>query len=93
MMLVMPAHVVRSRLSRAWQSARAADLRYPPSLFGDPRLTGNIEEHRCKLCRNPYVWAGAGVVVVAATIAIIVAVSSSHPPPILDVPPGSFTSH
>ena len=75
-----------------WQSARAADLRYPPSLFGDPRLTGNIEEHRCKLCRNPYVWAGVAVVAVAATIAIIVAVSSSHPPPILDVPPGSFTS-
>jgi PEGA domain len=77
----------------AWQSARAADLRYPPSLFGDPRLTGNIAEHHCKLCRNPYVWAGVGVVAVAATIAIIVAVSSSHPPPILDVPPGSFTSH
>jgi hypothetical protein len=77
----------------AWQSARAADLRYPPSLFGDSRLTGNIAEHHCKLCRNPYVWAGVGVVAVAATIAIIVAASSSHPPPILDVPPGSFTSH
>ena len=62
-------------------------------MFGDPRLTGNIEEHHCKLCRNPYVWAGVGVVAVAATIAIIVAATSSHPPPIVDVPPGSFTSH
>ena len=76
----------------AWQSARTADLRYPPSLFSDPRLTGAIEEHRCKVCRNPYVWAGVGVVAVATTIAILIAVSSSHPPPILGVPPGGFTS-
>jgi len=72
----------------AWHAARAADLRYPPSVFDDPRLVGNIEDHKCKLCRNPIVWAGVGVAAVAATIAIIVVASSSHPPPVVTVGPG-----
>jgi len=72
----------------AWHAARAADLRYPPSVLDDPRLVGNIEDHKCKLCRNPILWAGVGVVAVAATIAIIAVASSSRPPPILTVGPG-----
>jgi PEGA domain len=75
----------------AWQSLRTADLRYPPTLFDDERLTGAIVDHRCKLCRNPIVLTSAGVVLVAATVAIILAVSSSHPPPILGVDSGMFT--
>ncbi len=74
----------------AWQSVRAADLRYPPNLASDPRLRGTIEEAKCKLCRSPILWAGVGVVAVATTIAIIVAVSGSHPPPVVTVDPGAF---
>jgi hypothetical protein len=76
----------------AWQELRTADLRYAPTLFGDPRLTGQIVEHRCKLCRSPIVWAGVGVVAVAATIAIIAVATSSKPPPILGVDSGQFTT-
>ena len=72
----------------AWHAARAADLRYPPSVLDDPRLVGNIEDHKCKLCRSPILWAGVGVVAVAATIAIIAVASSSRPPPIVTVGPG-----
>ncbi|MEO6776193.1 MAG: PEGA domain-containing protein [Kofleriaceae bacterium] len=72
----------------AWHAARSADLRYPPNVFDDPRLIGNLEDHRCKLCRNPIVWAGVGVAAVAAAIAIIAVASSSRPPPIVTVGPG-----
>ena len=76
-----------------WQEARTADLRYPPSVFGDPRVTGKITDTHCKLCRNPIVWAGVGVVAIAATIAIIAVATASHPPPIVTIDPGSFTQH
>jgi tetratricopeptide (TPR) repeat protein len=79
---------VASAALEAWHAARTAELRYPPSVLDDPRLVGNIEDHKCKLCRNPIVWAGVGVVAVAATIAIIVVASSSRPPPILTVGSG-----
>jgi len=72
----------------AWHAARAADLRYPPNVLDDPRLVGNIEDRKCKLCRNPIVWAGVGVIAVAAAIAIIAEASSSRPPPILTVGSG-----
>ena len=72
----------------AWHAARTAELRYPPNMLDDPRLVGNIEDHKCKLCRNPIVWAGVGVAAVAATIAIIAVASSSRPPPILTVGSG-----
>ncbi len=68
----------------AWQAARAADLRYPPSVFGDPRLVGNPIAHPCRVCRSPILWAGVGVAAVAATIAIVVVATSSRPAPILD---------
>jgi hypothetical protein len=69
----------------AWQSARTADLRYPPSVFGDPRATGKRDDGRCKLCRSPILWGGVGVVAVVATVAIIAIVSSSRPPPVVGV--------
>jgi hypothetical protein len=74
----------------AWQSARAADLRYPPSVFGDPRATGKRDDGRCKLCRSPILWGGVGVAAVVATVAIIAIVSSSRPPPIVGVDPDKF---
>jgi hypothetical protein len=74
----------------AWQAARAADLRYPPNVFGDPRVTGNRVEHRCELCRNPWVWGGIGAAVVVGTIAAIAIVTASRPPPIVSVDPSHF---
>lgn len=75
----------------AWQAARTADLRYPPSVFGDERLVGNIEDHHCRACRSPILWAGIGVAVVAGVITLIAVTSSSRPPPIVSVGPG-FTN-
>lgn len=74
----------------AWQAARAANLRYPPSLFGDGRVTGTPVDTRCKLCRNPVLWGGVGAAAVIATIAVIAIVSSSRPPPVVGVDPGKF---
>lgn len=74
----------------AWAAVRTADLRYPPSLFGDPRLTGTRVAHHCELCRSPWLWGGVGVAAVIATVAIVVAATSSKPPPIVGVPPGAF---
>jgi hypothetical protein len=74
----------------AWQSARAADLRYPPSVFGDPRATGKRDDGRCKLCRSPILWGGVGVAAVVATVAIIAIVSASRPPPVVGVDPDRF---
>jgi hypothetical protein len=77
----------------AWQSVRAADLRYPPSVFGDPRLVGTPGESHCRVCRSPILWAGVGVAAVVATIAIVAVATSSRPTPILTADPGSFTTH
>ncbi|HEX5059855.1 MAG TPA: PEGA domain-containing protein [Kofleriaceae bacterium] len=74
----------------AWQAARVADLRYPPSVFGDPRATGKKGDGRCKLCRSPILWGGVGVAAVVATVAIIAIVSSSRPPPVVGVDPTQF---
>jgi hypothetical protein len=74
----------------AWQAARAANLRYPPSVLADPRATGKRDDGRCKLCRSPILWGGIGVGAVVATVAIIAIVSSSRPPPVVGVDPGRF---
>jgi hypothetical protein len=73
-----------------WQAVRAADLRYPPTLFGDPRLTGALVDHGCKVCRSPILWAGLGAAAIVTTIVIIAVATSSRPPPILTVDPGRF---
>ncbi len=73
-----------------WQSLRSADLRYPPTVFGDSRLTGAVADQGCKVCRSPILWAGAGAAAIVATIVIIAVTSSSRPPPILTVDPGRF---
>lgn len=74
----------------AWQAVRAADLRYPPSVFADPRVTGQRVDDRCKLCRSPYLWGGVGVAAVVATVVIIAVASSSRPPPVIGVDPNQF---
>jgi hypothetical protein len=74
----------------AWTTVRAADLRYPPSVFGDERLTGKHTDNRCRVCRSPVLWGGVGVAAIVATVAIIAVVSSSRPPPVVGVDPTQF---
>ena len=74
----------------AWQAARAGELRYQPSLFADARVGGKPIDQGCKVCRNPFVWAGVGAVVVIGTIVAIAVASASRPPPIVGVDPGQF---
>ncbi len=74
----------------AWQAARAADLRYPPSVLADSRLTWKKRDDRCQWCRSPIVWGGVGAAAVIATVAVIAIVSSSRPPPVVGVDPGEF---
>jgi hypothetical protein len=74
----------------AWHAVRAADLRYPPSVLGDARLTGKPVDHRCKLCRSPILWGSVGAAAVISTIAIIAIVSPSRPPPVVGIDPDRF---
>jgi len=74
----------------AWQAVRAADLRYPPSVFADPRVTGQRVDDRCKVCRSPYLWGGVGVAAIVTTVVIIAVATSSRPPPIVGVDPNQF---
>ena len=74
----------------AWHAVRAADLRYPPSVFADPRVAGERVVHRCEACRSPWLWGGIGAALVVGTIATIAIVSASHPPPTVLVDPGGL---
>jgi len=76
----------------AWSSLRAAELRYPPSVLGDSRVTEvHVAEHHCAVCRSPYLWGGIGAVVVAGAVTAIVLATAAKPSPILDV--GSGFTH
>jgi PEGA domain len=76
----------------AWSSLRTAELRYPPSVFGDPRvIEPRVVVHRCDVCRNPYVWGGLGALIVAGAITAIVIATESKPNPIVEV--GSGFTH
>ena len=74
----------------AWAAVRAADLRYPPSVFGDARVTGTrvAIAARCAAARG--CGAASASAAVVATVAIIAVVTSSRPPPVVGVNPGSF---
>ena len=74
----------------AWDAVATADLRYPPSVFDDPRVTGRKVEDRCKVCRSPYLWGGVGLAAIVTTIVIVAVVSSSQPPPVLGADPTKF---
>jgi hypothetical protein len=74
----------------AWSEVASADLRYPPSVFDDARVTGQKIEDHCKLCRSPYLWGGVGVAAVVTTIVVIAVVSSSKPAPVLGVDPTKY---
>jgi len=81
--------------TRMWTTLRDARgaARYPPSLPSDPRVvSGSGGDHRCKLCRNPWVWAGVGAAVIAAgvTTAVVAGGGSKQPHVILD--PNDFTT-
>ncbi len=71
----------------AWQAAITAELRYPPTVFGERGPP--IEPHRA-LWKNPYVLGGVALAVVVGTIAVIALASSSQPPPIVGVDPSKF---
>ncbi|HTL38123.1 MAG TPA: PEGA domain-containing protein [Kofleriaceae bacterium] len=74
----------------AWADVATADLRYPPSVFNDSRVTGKKIDDHCKLCRSPYLWGGIGLAAVVTTIVIVAVVSSSQPPPVLGADPTKF---
>jgi hypothetical protein len=74
----------------AWSDVATADLRYPPSVFNDPRVTGKKVDDHCRVCRSPYLWGGIGLAAVVTTIVIVAVVSSSQPPPVLGADPTKF---
>ena len=56
--------------ARRGRPSRAAELRYPPSVLGDPRVTGRrVVAHHCEVCRSPWLWGGVGAAAVIGTIA------------------------
>jgi hypothetical protein len=76
----------------AWGSLHAAELRYAPSVFGDPRVTEpHVVAHHCDVCRSPYLWGGIAAALVAGAITAIVLANESKPAPILMV--GSGFTH
>ncbi len=74
----------------AWSEVKSGELRYPPGVFGDPRLAGHRVEHRCEWCRNPWLIGSAATIVVVATVAVIAVVSASKPQPTVIVNPGQY---
>jgi hypothetical protein len=75
----------------ALAAARAGELRYTPSLFGDPRVLGKQPPHHCELCRSPWLWGGVSAAAVVGTIVVLAIVTASRPPPIVSADPTSFT--
>lgn len=73
----------------AWQAARSADLREPPTVFGEPE-DRPTPAARCSLCRNPWLWTGVGAAVVTGLIVTFIAVSGDKPPPVVGVDPSQF---
>jgi tetratricopeptide (TPR) repeat protein len=74
----------------AWQTVRAADLRYPPSVFAGARAARTGSDDRCKLCRSPLVWGSVGAAAVIGTLVVIAVTSGSRPPPTLMVDPRQY---
>ena len=72
----------------AWQAATTAELRYPPTVFGE---RGPAPEPHRPLWKNPYVWGGVAAAAIVGTIAIIAITSSATPAPSVTVDPGKFT--
>lgn len=82
---------VQTAARSAWQAVRGADLRYPPSVLGDPRLAGeHVVSHPCELCRSPWVLGGAGAVALAAVITVVAIATAGKPAPSVSVDPGQF---
>ncbi|MDB4953144.1 MAG: hypothetical protein JWO36_713 [Myxococcales bacterium] len=77
----------------AVQETHAVELRYTPSLFGDPRVTGKPPAEHCHACRSPWLWGGVSVAAAITTVIVIAVVSASKPPPIVSTDPGDFMKH
>jgi hypothetical protein len=81
--------------TRMWTTLRdaRASARYQPSLPVDPRLSssGGGDGGRCRLCRNPWVWAGVGALVIGAGVTTAVVAGSGTKQPVVSVDPGAFT--
>jgi hypothetical protein len=76
----------------AWQAVHAAELRYPPSVFGDSRVGDDkLLTHRCEVCRSPWLWGSIGAAAVVTTIVVLAIVTASKPAPILGVDQTQFT--
>lgn len=72
----------------AWQMVQTADMREPPTGFGE--RAGR--EHRwCELCRNPYVIGGVTAAVLAGVITLAIVATRPTPPPTLVLDPGGYT--
>lgn len=81
-----------SALRAAWAQLSRGELRYPPTLPSDsrltmPRISGG--ESRCRWCRSPWLWGSLGVALVGSAV-LIAALAADTPPPILIVDPGDF---
>jgi hypothetical protein len=69
----------------AWRAVQGGALGGPPAVIGGASGDGHRPPPSgCRLCRNPLVWAGAGVAVVTAAI-ILAVTSGSRPPPIVTI--------
>jgi hypothetical protein len=73
----------------AWEAARTGELRYPPTVLGalDDRIA---VDHRCKLCRSPWLWTGVGAAVLTGAVITLIATSGSKPAPVVGVDPSQF---
>jgi hypothetical protein len=84
---------LRDAARAAWQAARAGELRYPPSVLADPRFGGDrVVEHRCRVCRSPWLWGSVGVAAVVGTIAIVAVATAAKPAPVVGISSGAFVA-
>ena len=74
----------------AWREVKRGELRYPPSVFGDPRLGGTSRRAPLRVVSQSVADRRRGGVVVVATVAMIAVVTASKPPPTVIVNPGQY---
>lgn len=80
-------------LREAWSALGRGELRYPPSLPSDSRVLPDrtpAGDGKCRLCRNPWLWAGVGAAVVVTSAVLIYTLGQEAPPPVLVVDPEDF---
>jgi hypothetical protein len=76
---------------------RVATPRYGVIVASDARVAsgerggGGKGDGRCKLCRNPWVIGGGGVIAATLITGAVIALTRDDPSPIVTVDPGDFT--